>query len=429
MATITLTHDRLHLHLTVGERISGLHGDIDVPLAAVTGVRLVGDAFDAVTGLRSPGLAVPGVVRVGTWRKPGHRMFVVARRGMPALHITLAGVKPTDIVVSLPDAEAQLTALRAHLAIHDPEGFTERDVRVASAGVELAGTETAPTGEARAVAVILPGSGEVNRDADHRRIPLGVSRDLAHALAGAGVVTLRYDKRGIGASGGQFLATGLSDNIADATAALQTIRDAHPDLPAFVIGHSEGAMIAEAVAADATGLAGVVLLAAPGVPGEETMKWQARQIAPTLPAFARAVTRLLRIDILAQQSKAIEAIKATSGDIARVQGRRINAKWQRELLAFDPAPFLARITAPVLAITGGKDLQVNPDDLEVIAATVPTPVETRRPADVTHILRADPNAPTIGAYKKLAKQPIDAQVITDVVGWVGAHAGRCTVTV
>ena len=67
------------------------------------------------------------------------------------------------------------------------------------------------------------------------------------------------------------------------------------DLPAFVIGHSEGAMIAEAVAADAPDLAGVVLLAGAGVSGEDSMKWQATQIAQVLPPFARAVTGLLRM--------------------------------------------------------------------------------------------------------------------------------------
>lgn len=273
----------------------------------------------------------------------------------------------------------------------------------------------------RGLALILPGSGDVDRDADHRRIPLGVSRDLAHALACKGITSLRYDKRGVGASGGRFLTTGLSDNIADATAALVTVRALHPHLPVFVIGHSEGAMIAEAVAAEAAGLAGVVLLAGPGTTGEETMRWQAAQIAEALPPFARAVTRLLRVDIVEQQRKALAKIKATTGDTARTQGRTINAKWQRELLAFDPAPLLSRIEAPVLAITGGKDLQVNPDDLPTIAASVAGPVETHRPQHLTHLLRNDPNTPSLGAYKKLGRQATDADLLTQVTDWVTAR--------
>ena len=152
------------------------------------------------------------------------------------------------------------------------------------------------------------------------------------------------------------------------------------------------------------------------------MRWQATQIAPTLGRVARTVIRVLRVDIVKQQAKAIEAIKATTGDTARVQGLKINAKWQRELLAFDPVPHLAQIAVPVLAITGGKDLQVDPDDLEVIAATVTGPVETRRPENLTHVLRAEAGAPSIAAYKKLAKRPTDADLLEHVVGWIGTRA-------
>jgi len=302
----------------------------------------------------------------------------------------------------------------------DSRQFTEREVTFDSAGVTLAGTIAEPVAEVRGVAVILPGSGEVDRDSNHKSIPLGVSRDLAHMLAQQGILSLRYDKRGLFASGGIFLTTGLSDNIDDAIAALDMVRGARPELPAFVIGHSEGAMIAEAMAAGRD-LAGVVLLAAPGTTGEVTMRWQATQIAAALPGFARAITKLFRIDLLAQQAKSIERIKATTGDTARMQGRTINAKWQRELLAFDPAEHLPRITAPVLAITGGKDLQVNADDLEIIARSVAGPVETHRLDDLTHLLRSEPGAPSLANYKKLARQPMDPQVLQLVGDWIAAR--------
>jgi alpha/beta superfamily hydrolase len=55
---------------------------------------------------------------------------------------------------------------------------------------------------ARALALILPGSGEIDRNADHRRMPLGISRDPAHALALKGIASFRYDKRGVGHSEG-----------------------------------------------------------------------------------------------------------------------------------------------------------------------------------------------------------------------------------
>ena len=105
-----------------------------------------------------------------------------------------------------------------------------------------------------------------------------------------------------------------------------------------------------------------------------------------------------------------------------MQGVRVNARWFREFLAFDPKPALAAVTTPVLAITGDKDLQVDPADLEVIAATVRGPVTTRRVPDLTHILRRDTAAPTIRAYRALAKQPVDAVVLNEVSEWIDTVA-------
>src|SRR6185312_9289904 len=90
----------------------------------------------------------------------------------------------------------------------------------------------------------------------------------------------------------------------------------------------------------------------------------------------------------------------------------------RELLAFDPIPVLRAITVPVLAITGDKDLQVDPADLDEIAANVRGPVTVRRVPDLTHILRRDPAEPSIGAYRKLLREPVDGAVLQDISAWI-----------
>jgi hypothetical protein len=116
MATLSVADDRLHVALTAGEKVAGLHGDIDVPLSAVERVSFEPDALAAARGLRAPGLAIPGRTKIGTWRGRGSRRFVVARRGVPAVRITLTGVKHDELLVSTPDAERIARELDARLA-------------------------------------------------------------------------------------------------------------------------------------------------------------------------------------------------------------------------------------------------------------------------------------------------------------------------
>lgn len=423
MAELTVTSKDLVVTLSTGEKAAGLHRDLRIPLDAIESVRVVADSLEAVRGLRAPGLALPGRARIGTWRRPGGRTFAVARRGHEGLHLTLRDHRLTDVVIAVASAgqlREQVVTAQGHR-----RAVAETDVVLVSAGLGLAGTYAAPRDrEPLATALILPGSGEVDRDADHPRLPLGVSSDIAHALAGHGIASLRYDKRGVGRSEGSLLHTGLTDNVDDARAALHWLRTRGPDAarPVFLVGHSEGGMIAEALAAGDPDLAGVVLLAAPAVPGAEMMAWQTRQVADALPPFAGAVVRLFRVDLTRAQQKAVARIRASTTDTLRMNGRKVNARWQRELLDFDPAPLLARITAPVLAITGDKDLQVDADDLHVIRDTVAGPVEVHRARDLTHLLRTDPDRPNLGAYARLIRRPTDGPLLERVASWIAERA-------
>jgi uncharacterized protein len=423
MAQLTVTSKDLVVTLSAGEKVAGLSGDLRIPLDSIESVRVVADSLEAVHGLRAPGLALPSRTRIGTWRRRGGRSFVVAHRGQQGLHVTLRDHRLTDVVIAAVAAEPLQQEITA--ALERRRAVAETDVVFLSAGLGLAGTYAGPRDRDPVAAVlIIPGSGEVDRDADHPRLPLGVSADIALALAGHGIASLRYDKRGVGRSEGSFLETGLTENVDDARAALTWLRTQSPAAarPVFVIGHSEGGMIAEALAAGDGDLSGVVLLAAPGVPGLEMMAWQTRQVADALPPFARAVVRLFRIDLATAQEKSVTRIRTSTTDTIRMNGQKVNARWQRELLDFDPVPLLARITAPVLAVTGDKDLQVNADDLEIIRDTVAGPVEVHRVKDLTHLLRTDPARPNLGAYSALIRRPADASLLEQVAAWVGERA-------
>jgi hypothetical protein len=87
-------------------------------------------------------------------------------------------------------------------------------------------------------------------------------------------------------------------------------------------------------------------------------------------------------------------------------------------MAHDPRTDLARIRVPVLAVTGGKDLQVPPKDLATIRDLVEAPVETHEMPDLSHILRAQPGPASLSGYKREMRQPVDAELVSLVVGWV-----------
>lgn len=293
----------------------------------------------------------------------------------------------------------------------------------AADGHELAATLELPDGEGPHPAVLLiVGSGEVDRDSDHPRLALGVTRELAGALAGAGIASLRYDKRGVGASGGEYLETTFTDARADATLALTALR-CHPAVDGdrvLVIGHSEGALHAASVAADDPTLAGVGLLACPATTGEATLRWQAERLVPTLPAAVRLLLRVLRQSPERAQAKLFARVRATDGAVQRIQGRKLNVGWLRGFLDHDPTLDLARVRVPVLALTGALDLQVDPDDLERIAELVAAaPVQTHRIPQVNHTLRHSGATGAPSEYKRQVKagQPLDPRVLHTVTGW------------
>ncbi len=147
-----------------------------------------------------------------------------------------------------------------------------------------------------------------------------------------------------------------------------------------------------------------------------------------MPGFARFIIGAFRVDVTKQQRKAFAKIEASTKDTYRVQFKRLNAKWLREFLTYDPAEDLARTEVPVLAITGSKDIQVNPADLEVMAQLVPTEFEAQVVPDLTHLLRTDESEPpTIKTYKDQIKRPVDERVLSLVTDWIRLHAERLEV--
>ncbi|MET7683036.1 alpha/beta fold hydrolase [Streptomyces sp. NPDC005423] len=253
----------------------------------------------------------------------------------------------------------------------------------------------------------MQSSGPIDRDGNKPGAALNLGPPLAATLAARGIATLRYDRRGVGATPGDWRAAGFVDNRRDAAAALHTL-NAHPDISAVaLIGHGEGAVHAMALAPRAHA---AVLLAGYARQGEDVLRRQGRSVTRGLPVPGF----LLR----ALGTAALNRLKATDTDVARLAGIPVNARWQREFLVHDSREDLARIHVPVLAVTGDNDLRVDPADLEVIRRLVPGHVETARIPRLTHLLRIDNEHHTRRSYRRLLREPVDVRLLDMIADWL-----------
>ena len=304
------------------------------------------------------------------------------------------------------------------------------EVTFDSCGCTLAGTFT-EAADPVAAALLITGGGRSDRNSDARlpggrMLRIGVDKAAAGALAEAGASALRYDKRGVGGSGGDYLRAGMDDQRADARAALGWLAARVGSLPLLAIGHSEGAWYAAELAAD-DAVAGAVLLAGGARPAEEILSWQSEMTAARLAPAVRMILKITRTDIIGSQRKRVARIKASTDDVIRdrgaagIPGLRINARWWRDFLAYDPRPALARINVPVLAITGGQDVQVPPQDVAAIGRLVQGPFEGHVTGDLSHLFRPDPASAGPRAYRHSIRQPVDAEVLRLITTWITTH--------
>lgn len=239
-------------------------------------------------------------------------------------------------------------------------------------GVRLAGTLTLPAGDGPFPAVLLvTGSGAQDRDQtlfEHK--PFLV---IADYLTRRGVAVLRVDDRGVGGSTGATPRDTTADYATDVAAGvawLKTRREIDPRRIGL-LGHSEGGVIAPLVASRDETIAFVVLLAGPGVPGADVIVEQVRALAqaagaPTAVAEQSAQMQRGLMDLLLRtedEAAAREGIAAYfTGRGAPVPDaatmRQLLSPWYRHYIAHDPRPALRALRMPVLALLGGKDIQV-----------------------------------------------------------------------
>ena len=281
---------------------------------------------------------------------------------------------------------------------------------------KLKGTMLAPMAKKRAPpALIIPGSGPTDRDGNS---PMGIkaatSRLLAEALAERGIASVRIDKRGMFGSAAAVPdanAVTVPDYVADTRAWIAALRSATGAKCVWLVGHSEGGLVAAAAARE-EGVCGLILLAAPGQPVGQALR---RQLAanpanaPLLPDAEAAIAALeggRTVDVSAFHP-ALQQLFAP-----QVQG------FLRSLLSYDPAALLKDYDRPVLVLQGETDLQVGSEDAKRLAAAAPKAKLALLPG-VNHVLKEAPadRAGNMAAYFN-PEAPLAAGVAAAVADFI-----------
>jgi len=253
-------------------------------------------------------------------------------------------------------------------------GMKQRTVEFTGGdGTRLAGTLLLPLwSELQKVpgVVLIAGSGPTDRDGNNPLVPerIDLLKLIAERLAEAGIASLRYDKRGIGASTPRpagtlevqerFFAWG--NFVADVAAAHGELLR-HDEIKSYataLLGHSEGGLLAlaaaKALAASTMGarkLHGLVLAATPGRPLADIVRAQIARNAPSL------------LDAAERTMSAILTTGHVPANLPREQQALFPpyaGPFLQSALAFDPAKALVGLDLACLILQGAADRQIVP---------------------------------------------------------------------
>lgn len=322
--------------------------------------------------------------------------------------------------------------------------------------IQYGATITIPKGKGPFPAVLLiTGSGQQNRDEEifgHK--PFAV---IADYLTKNGYVVLRVDDRGMGKTTGALQSATTADFAKDAEVSFDYLKSRKEvdKKKMGMLGHSEGGMIAEMLAAKRKDIDFIVLLAAPGINIKELMQDQSAMVMASNGVDSNIVSQYKQLYAAMEDAglsaktevdgkvKMMAAVKewkqhATQDAITTVgvataveekeyvdqMAKIITSAWFNYFLRFDPQPYLRNISCKVLALNGSRDIQVPPGlDLDEIrkalAQSKSKTYEVKELQGLNHLFQ-DCTTCTVNEYAVLT-ETMSPEALRIISEWLDAH--------
>ena len=284
----------------------------------------------------------------------------------------------------------------------------------------LQGTLLTPGAGQGPVVLIIPGSGPTDRDGNNPKGVLAASyRLLAEGLAAHGVTSVRIDKRGMFGSSTAIAdanAVTIPDYVADVQSWTRVIRERTKASCIWLLGHSEGGLVAMAAAKDPD-VCGLVLVAAPGRPMGTIIREQLKANPANAPVLNEALAAIesleagKRVDTTNMNPALLPLFRPA------VQGFLISA------FSYDPAKLLAGYAKPVLIVQGQRDLQVREADAQALKLADPKAALVLLP-DANHVLKSvasDDVRANIATYSN-SSLPLAPGIVESISDFLTSHA-------
>ncbi|WP_164985123.1 S9 family peptidase [Ammoniphilus sp. CFH 90114] len=314
--------------------------------------------------------------------------------------------------------------------------FTEEEVKFTTR-VDVYGTLTIPDNsiEKLPAVILVSGSGPIDRDGtvSHGKFKTDLYKDIAHLITQEGFITLRYDKRGTGKSGGEWLKTGMWDLVEDLEGAYRFIQE-HPRVDngkIVLAGHSEGTIIVTAVVERHSEIAGMMLLSG-GVDNLDEALVHQRKLSYNELRNKKGISGWIFRKVIngtkqeEKVKKQMKPILESTQDIVKVQlFIKQPAKWYREHFSYNTREALKNISCPVFAIQGDKDPLVENEVLKELPDLVQGACEFHIIPNMEHALKEQTEPRTILNYKKVIKstigKPIHPIAQEKILNWLKAY--------